>query len=570
MNNFSSNNYSPNNNYNNMQSNNYFNSNINQNNQNEVFSIAQNELNNNNFSYNKNIDTNNRNNKKEEDSSNNYINHKKENNSEGSLSQTEKINNYNDVSEDSIQAQKIINEDSSHLNPFQKHLESVPFVKKEEKKKKIEDKNFKSQENLNLLNIQNNKENKSNSIKKESIENLEKEQNKENKQNNFIKNQMIENFKDEEMNINNTDKNSIKSNENNKEKNKNIRNKYYTEIVNSNILSNGDNAFNSFSKTSSIKMNHHANIIQMNNDYNNKNIKKVNIHNKNNNLNQKDQNYLSFTLKNININKSNNLDLDHNSIQKDKNEEIKNIKYINISQDHNLNLSEKKNENNNKINEIPLENLDKNRDEFKEFLIVENNNLKKELKNYEELIKPLINYINNVNKRLGQKEINPRDIRTIIKSDNPSLYINNLERNLINSNNDIFIRIEKMKEKINSMKNKNNNHLNNSQKIYKSNSLNNRINNIRIIKNNKSDDEDERNFSKTHYEKGNFFYEDLSDKYFYDYYKNRIINCPACIIGNSNSERGFSPIICCHLNDKSEENNSNSKIENDISNKIKN
>ena len=129
------------------------------------------------------------------------------------------------------------------------------------------------------------------------------------------------------------------------------------------------------------------------------------------------------------------------------------------------------------------------------------------------------------------------------------------------------MRFVKMKEKINSIKNQKK-YLTNSQRIHKSKSLFNNINNIRIIRENKSDDEDDNNNSKTfnkiHYGKGNFFYDDLSDKYFYDYYRYRNINCPACIIGNSNTDRGFSPIICCRLIYKSEDYNIDNKKENDI------
>ena len=182
---------------------------------------------------------------------------------------------------------------------------------------------------------------------------------------------------------------------------------------------------------------------------------------------------------------------------------------------------------------------------------------------------------------MDQKEINPKDIRSIIKSDNPSLYIKNLERNLMNSNKEITDNIFKMKNKLKKEKYRGRHRHHHSQRNLKSRSY---INNIKVKKLNKSisdDDEDEDkeerkngNINKFNFGKGNFFYEDKSDKYFYDYYKNRDINCPACIIGNCNSERGFSPIICYHLDEgrimsSSGENEKNNEEDININNKIK-
>ena len=54
--------------------------------------------------------------------------------------------------------------------------------------------------------------------------------------------------------------------------------------------------------------------------------------------------------------------------------------------------------------------------------------------------------------------------------------------------------------------------------------------------------------------------------YFYDYYINRILNCDPCKIGVSNSNRGFSPLICSpnrekHLKENNKNNNSLSEDE---------
>ena len=112
-------------------------------------------------------------------------------------------------------------------------------------------------------------------------------------------------------------------------------------------------------------------------------------------------------------------------------------------------------------------------------------------------------------------------------------------------------------------------HLNHSQKSNKSNNIYRYNNNIKIQKLNKSDDEEtiRRDMHNFNYGNGNYFYEDKTDKYIYNYYLNRSINCPACIIGNCNSERGFSPVICYHLkekrnNESSEENEKNQEDDN--------
>lgn len=82
--------------------------------------------------------------------------------------------------------------------------------------------------------------------------------------------------------------------------------------------------------------------------------------------------------------------------------EIKNENRYNIinHNDNKLNFSENVIDmNNNQNSKKPDNNLEKNNDEFKEFLISENTKLKKEVKNYENLIWPFINYINEINRK---------------------------------------------------------------------------------------------------------------------------------------------------------------------------
>ena len=491
---------------------------------------------------------------------------KKAINLETSLTKSDKNNN-NDGSEGSIQAQKLINEDSSHLNPFQSKSENIKsnsFRNKEEEKNNKKEESFKNQENQENNIIQNDIENK------------------ENKENNQLRN----NDKNANININ-----LIKNKDNDNNDNNNIRNKYYTEIVSSDNLFNGEMGFNPFSKSSSTLMNNYTNY-QKNNDNKNNKEDNRNIHNNNIKLSQNDPNHISFSLKNININNNsnNNSEIPHNYIHKEKSlpkeeneitQSYKNKDTINSNINLKENINDIQNKSNNLINnqfqnsKVIEKRIDKNIDEYKENLILENNNLKKEIKNYEQLMKPLINYINNLNVKLGQKEINPNDINIIVKSDKASFYINNLEKNLINSDNEITKQINKMNEtiKINNIRNKIHNHNHNQiyNKLYYSD---NNINNIKVKKINKSDDDDDddenfiiRNVNKYNFGKGNFFYEDLRDKYFYNYYKDRSINCPACIIGNCNSERGFSPVICCHL-DKRTRYFSSEEINNDKDNLI--
>ena len=441
----------------------------------------------------------------------------------------------------------------------------------------IQNKNTKSQENVQLRIIQENKEkvtDKLNIIKNENNneiieDNKDKIDNKP--VNNITNNNGINHNNQGDMNadnINNINKHSMKNNDNIKENNNNIRSKYYTEIISSN--NNLDNSkFNPFSITTSSIMHNYTNVPNVNESNQNNNI--------NNNLDKKvDQDYISFSLKNIKFTNSvNNLEIDHNTINKRNpltNDEINKIKneenYQNILNNNNTNnklsnniidLQIKNNiisNDNNDNNNIYLhskksgEKIIKDNDEFKEFLLSENKNLKKEINIYEQLINPLINYINDINRKLEQRIINPRDIKTIVKSNNSALYINNLEKHLNSSKNEINNYIDQMKIKLDQI-NKKHEHKHYYHKRNKSN-YDNYINNIKTKRLINSDDEDDINFqhksiSNFNFGKGNFFYEDKNDKYFYNYYLNRSINCPACIIGNSNSERGFSPVICSHL-----------------------
>ena len=194
---------------------------------------------------------------------------------------------------------------------------------------------------------------------------------------------------------------------------------------------------------------------------------------------------------------------------------------------------------------------EQNYNKNKDILKLENKKMKKELKNYEQLITPLINYINDINRILNQKEINPNDIDKIIKNDNSSQsskYIKNLIRNLNNSKNDIAYQLDRKNEMIMNFKKKKNKKINNLElhnlKGRRTNRSAEDIKNLRLINN---------RLKLDNIVKGNYFYDDIRDKYIFDYYKDRNINCSACLIGNNISQRGYSPNICCHLEDDDEE-----------------
>ena len=255
------------------------------------------------------------------------------------------------------------------------------------------------------------------------------------------------NYNEENNEIVNKRKNKINANKSN-QNNIIIENRFYTEIINSNILLDRNLRLTSFDDE----------IISTNN------------------LNKKE----------------NNLCLYHN---------LKN-KNLESNKDNNIEMIEEKN------------------------IILENIKMKKEIKNYEKLITPLINYINDINRLLNQKEINPNDIEKIVKHESATksfFYINNLESKLNGSKNDIIFQLFD---------------------FYKNNSRSrkkhyNKLSNIKIKRICRSSEDIDK--------QKNYFYDNTTDKYIFDYYKGRNLECSACQIGNYNSQRGYSPGICFHI-----------------------
>ena len=405
------------------------------------------------------------------------------------------INNKNELSDSSREKNELF------LNTSKQSLSSI--LNDENINEKIDSKNDKSEES-----------------EKQLINNI----NKKSKENNYMK------------------KNKVKTTKIKKNKNIVIENRFYTEIINSNILLDKNLILNSlYNESNSLKNKNKENEKdKINNNINYRNNMNLNlIKNESDAMTKNGNNqYVSLSLKNIKFDSVN-----QNLGESSTNKEINYIKNKEILE--NIFKATKSKGRSNSA---------ENNKEKKDILKLENKKMKKELKNYEQLITPLINYINDINRILDQKEINPNDIEKIIKNDNTSqssLYIKNLISNLNNSKDDIAFKLDKFKNSKKLMKYKKRN----SQKIINLKEYNlkgRRINrsaedikNVRFINNRIS-------FEKK--EKGNYFYDDISDKYIFDYYKDRNINCSACLIGNNISQRGYSPNICCHLEDDKEGN----------------
>ena len=333
---------------------------------------------------------------------------------------------------------------------------------------------------ISIDNISKSKQNSLSNNNKENITN-----NKNSKENNGKNNNYKYNLNNNDLNI----LNNAKTRKSNK-RNIIIENRFYTEIINSNILIDNRLKLNSF---------------------NDQTISS-------NNLNKKEKDhYINLNLKKekSESNKNNNLNSSNNKETFNSNNTEKKENYYNLNQE------------NNNIVKIIKENKDKEK-----ILLLENIKMKTEIKNYEKLIIPLINYINNINRLLKQKEINPNDIPKIIEQENESkssFYINNLISNLNESKNDIFLQLFEL-NKINKYSRKRNYNKRRNSKKRRCRSA-----------------EDMKNYK-------NYFYEDTSDKYIFDYYKGRNLDCSACLIGNNTSQKGYSPGICFHL-DKDNKNN---------------
>ena len=155
------------------------------------------------------------------------------------------------------------------------------------------------------------------------------------------------------------------------------------------------------------------------------------------------------------------------NILKDEFNQLLNIK--NIDRKKNLNL-----------NKNSYENNEYQKDEFKDYLLTENNNLKNENKNCELIIISLIDYINEINSLFNSNKIDIIKIKQIIKDFNN----NNDNSSKLKENNNNLFKIN-INTKINSQINNFKNYLNDCKKKI--------IKNLNKNNNNLKDNLDENN-----------------------------------------------------------------------------
>ena len=198
---------------------------------------------------------------------------------------------------------------------------------------------------------------------------------------------------------------------------------------------------------------------------------------------------------------------------------------------------------------IKLQGIEKNNNskELKNLLIKENNELKMLNKNYENILEPLVDYVNEVNLAMGKEEIDLLQIKKMSKlkanpegtdnKDNESNPIEEMKKYLNDCHKEIVDNIDDMNKTINKKNPKkkkklyshsnnvttaNNGNINTSNQIPNRDNKFNRNQTSNIVNNNSSD---------------------FDPLYGYDYYGDRN-NCFACNLGCNCSSRGYSPLMC--------------------------
>ena len=192
------------------------------------------------------------------------------------------------------------------------------------------------------------------------------------------------------------------------------------------------------------------------------------------------------------------------------------LKYNILKDEFNQLLKIKKPDNNTTFNDTnnTYENNNKyQNDEFKDYLLKENDKLKNENKNYEEIIIPLVNYINEINSLFNNSKIDILKIKQIVKNYNSNNDIsshkfrkNNTYNNIMqqNTNNDIKNPITNITSFLNTCKDEITNQLNTNEFL-----LNNRQNNnynINNINNLNKNIQIENNNLSNGYQKNNNYY----------------------------------------------------------------
>ena len=272
-----------------------------------------------------------------------------------------------------------------------------------------------------------------------------------------------------------------------------------------------------------------------------------------NNNNIYDQNLINFYNKGKNNNNNNsnkiitydmyksNKNLNKNNNNNDDDDFLNNIELLDFDKIKNLPIQEQLKllyENNkdlyNTLKRLQNKyNLLKNKDNslfeknsnFKNFILKENEDLKRINKNYEKLIEPLVDYVNEINNYFNKEEIDTSKLKNLAKNFD--------EKNVNNNTNEL----QNMCDYINSCKNDVLKILENPKKF-----LNKKK--VDFLKNNDNNIERKNKFlnnNKTTYN-NNLDINNIND--YYDYYSNRNIICPACLLGICNSNRGYSPLLC--------------------------
>ena len=264
----------------------------------------------------------------------------------------------------------------------------------------------------------------------------------------------------------------------------------------------------------------------------------INFYNKGKNNNNSNSNKIITSdmyksNKNLNKNNNNNDDDDDflNNIELLDFDKIKNLpiqEQLKLLYENNKDLYNTLKRLQNKYNLLKNKNnsIFENNSNFKNFILKENEDLKRINKNYEKLIEPLADYVNEINNYFNKEEIDTSKLKNLAK---------NFDEKDVNNNNN---ELQNMCDYINSCKNDVLKILENPKKF-----LNKKK--VDFLKNNNNNIERKNKFlnnnNKTSYN-NNLDINNIND--YYDYYSNRNIICPACLLGICNSNRGYSPLLC--------------------------
>ena len=276
-------------------------------------------------------------------------------------------------------------------------------------------------------------------------------------------------------------------------------------------------------------------------ELNNNNIYDQNLINfynkgKNNNNNNNSNKIITYDMyksnKNLNKNNNNNDDDDHflNNVELLDFDKIKNLpiqEQLKLLYENNKDLFNTLKRLQNKYNLLKNKDnsLFEKNSNFKNFILKENEDLKRINKNYEKLIEPLVDYVNEINNYFNKEEIDTSKLKNLAK---------NFDEKDVNNNTN---ELQNMCDYINSCKNDVLKILENPKKF-----LNKKK--VDFLKNNDNNIERKNKFlnnNKTTYN-NNLDINNIND--YYDYYSNRNIICPACLLGICNSNRGYSPLLC--------------------------